>query len=270
MRRNTNTIAETEQVSRLESTAGADNLPLDRCPLLGNEDAQEKTKNVQHPNHRPPFEDPLGLLPRAVTKFYSLWVSRTYPFASIGRDVSFHFTCKVSRQRAPGISLGNSVMLLDHVWLNVAMSDPTVRFKGEPTVVIDDNCSIGYGSIISGKNRVHLERDILVGQHVVIQDHNHGYEDIQVPVIKQGITEGGAIRIGAGSWIGHGAAIICTRGELTIGRHCVVSANSVVMRSMPDYSVAFGMPATIIRQYDPEERAWRMGQVKRADAAGRP
>ena len=191
---------------------------------------------------------------------YSIWVSLTYPFASIGRDVSFHFTSKVSRQRAPRISLGNSVSLLDHVWLNVATSDPA----GEPTIVIDENCSIGYGSIISGKNRVYLERDILVGQHVVIQDHNHSYEDIEVPIIKQGITEGGRIRIGEGSWIGHGAAIVCSRGELTIGRHCVVSANSVVMRSMPDYSVAFGIPATIIRQYDPQRRAWRMGQLRGA------
>ena len=38
------------------------------------------------------------------------------------------------------------------------------------------------------------------------------------------------------------------------------------MRSIPDYSVVFGMPATIIRQYDPETRAWRMGQVRGAGA----
>jgi acetyltransferase-like isoleucine patch superfamily enzyme len=216
---------------------------------------------VPHPNnnHRP-FEDPLSVVSKGLTKLHSLWVSRTYPFASIGRDVSFHFTTKVSRQRATRISLGNSVKLLDHVWLNVASGDPL----GEPTIVIDDGCSIGYSTIVSGRNRVHLERDILIGQQVLIQDHSHAYEDIDVPIIKQGITEGGTIRIGEGSWIGRGAAIICSRGELTIGRHCIVSANSVVMRSMPDYSVAFGMPATVIRQYDPEMRTWRMGHVKRA------
>jgi acetyltransferase-like isoleucine patch superfamily enzyme len=196
---------------------------------------------------------------------YSVWISLTYPFASIGRDVSFHFTSKLSRQRAPRIRLGNAVRLLEHAWLSVATDDPT----GEPTIVIDDNCSIGYGSIVSGKNRVHLERDVLVGQHVVIQDHNHAYEDIEVPIIEQGITTGGRIRIGEGSWIGRGAAILCSRGELTIGRHCVVSANSVVMRSIPDYSVVFGIPATIIKQYDPEKRAWRMGPRRSVGVAGR-
>jgi acetyltransferase-like isoleucine patch superfamily enzyme len=209
--------------------------------------------------------DPLEVFAKGRKKLNSIWVSRTYPFASIGRDVSFHFTSKVSRQRSPRISLGNAVRLLEYTWLNVATDDP----NGEPTVVIDDNCSIGYGTIISGKNRVHLEHDILVGQHVVIQDHSHAYEDINVPIIDQGNTEGGRIRIGEGSWIGRGAAILCSRGELTIGRHCVVSANSVVMRSIPDYSVVFGMPATIIRQFDPEKGVWRMGQVRSVGTADR-
>jgi len=179
--------------------------------------------------------------------------------------VSFHFTSKVSRQKAPRISLGNSVTVSEHAWLNVATDDPT----GDPTIVIDDNCIIAVGSIISAKNRIHLERDVNVAQQVLIMDHNHAYEDIEIPIIKQGITEGGRIRIGQGSWIGHGAAIICSRGELTIGRHCVVSANSVVTRSIPDYSVVFGMPATIIRQYDPGTGAWRMGQLRGVVAADR-
>jgi acetyltransferase-like isoleucine patch superfamily enzyme len=129
-------------------------------------------------------------------------------------------------------------------------------------IVIDDNCHIGYGSIISAKNCIHLERDVLVGQQVLMVDHNHAYEDITVPVVQQGITEGGRIRIGQGSWIGRGAAIICPRGEVTIGRNCVVAVNSVVTRSVPDYSLVWGNPATIIRQYDPEKRAWRIGPNK--------
>ena len=216
-------------------------------------------------NNRRPFADPLQLLPRGLSRAYSIWVSLLYPFASIGRGASFHFTTKVSRQRSPRISLGNSVSLGDHAWLNVATDDPT----GEPTIVIDDNCVIASGSILSAKNRIHLERDVNVAQQVLIMDHNHEYEDIEVPIIKQGITEGGTIRIGEGSWIGHGAAIVCSRGELSIGRHCVVAANSVVTRSIPDYSVVFGMPATIIRQYDPERRAWRVGQLRGGGAAGR-
>lgn len=206
-------------------------------------------------NNRRPAEDPLELLPRGLTKLNSVWVSMTYPFASIGRNVSFHFTSKLCRSRASRISLGNSVSLREYAWLSVATEDPS----GEPTIVLDDNCHIGFGSIISAKNRVHLERDVLVGQSVIIVDHNHAYEDIRVPILDQGITEGGRIRIGQGSWIGHGASIICPRGELTIGRNCVIAANSMVMRSIPPYSVVAGFPAAIIRQYDPKTRTWRIG-----------
>ena len=216
---------------------------------------------MRHPNHRPRFKDPLELLPRGLTKLYSIWVSLVYPFASKGRNLSFHFTSQLDRQRAVRISIGNSVSLRKDVWLNVATEDHT----GEPVIVIDDNCSIGYGSMISAKNRIHLEHDVLIGQQVTMIDHNHAYEDIMKPIANQGITEGGRIRIGQGSWIGRGSAIICTRGELTIGRHCVVSVNSMVTRSIPDYCVVFGSPATIIRQYDPETRAWRMGPKGKRD-----
>ena len=221
---------------------------------------------MTHPNHRPRFEDPLELLPRVLTKLYSLWVSLLYPFASKGRSLSIHFTSQLSRQRAVRISIGNSVTLKKDAWLNVATEDPT----GEPVIVIDDNCSIGYGAMLSAKNRIHLERDVLVGQHVTILDHNHEYEDITTPIRNQGITEGGTIRIGQGSWIGRNSAIICARGELTIGRNCVIGVNSMVTRSIPDYSVVFGSPATIIRQYDPGTRAWRMGPRGNRDTQQAP
>jgi acetyltransferase-like isoleucine patch superfamily enzyme len=211
---------------------------------------------MNQPKPSRPFPDPLDLFPLALNKMYGAWIGLTYPFASLGRQVSFHFTSKLSRQRALRISLGNSIRISDHAWLNVATHDPA----GEPTIVIEDDCIIASGSILSAKNRIHLEPSVNIAQQVLIMDHNHAYENIDMPISEQGISEGGRIRIGEGSWIGHGAAIICPRGELTIGRHCVVSANAVVTRSVPDYSVVFGAPATIIRQYDFEKRVWRMGQ----------
>ncbi len=211
---------------------------------------------MSHPNNRPRFEDPLQLLPRGLSKMYGIWVSLVYPFATKGRNVQFHFTSLMSRTRASRISLGNSVSLGKGVWLNVADENPT----GEPAILIEDNCAISANCIISAKNHIHLERDVAIAQSVLIMDHNHAYEDITKPIIKQGITEGGRIRVGQGSFIAHGAAILCPRGELIIGRNCVVAVNSVVTQSIPDYSLVFGSPARIIRQYDPETRAWRIGR----------
>jgi acetyltransferase-like isoleucine patch superfamily enzyme len=203
-------------------------------------------------------EDPLQLVPRALTKLHSIWVRLTYPFASVGRKLDLHYRCQLYRGRANRISLGNFVSLRRGAWLNVASEDNSA----EPAILIEDNCAIGTDSIISAKNKIHIERDVLIAQSVLIVDHNHAYEDITVPIIKQGITEGGRIRIGQGSWIARGATIICPKGELTIGRNCVVAANSVVTRSIPDYSLVAGLPARIIRQYDPETKTWRIGKTR--------
>ena len=145
-----------------------------------------RDKNMPYSNDHRPFEDPLGLFPKALTRLYSAWVSRTYPFARIGHDVSFHFTCKVSRQRATRISLGSSVKVSELAWLNVATDDPI----GEPTIVIDENCIIATGSVISAKNRIHLESSVNIAQQVLIMDHNHAYEDIEIPIIEQGNNRG--------------------------------------------------------------------------------
>jgi acetyltransferase-like isoleucine patch superfamily enzyme len=235
------------------------NIKADNTDVLA-EERVSGAEIVQHDNLRPQCycEDPLSLFPWALTQLYSWWVSLVYPFASKGRNLDVHFMSQLTRKRASRISLGNSVSLKKGAWLNVATADT----EGEPIIVIEDNCNIGADSIISGKNRIHLEPYVLVAQSVLIVDHNHAYEDITRPIVNQGITEGGRIRIGWGSWIAHGAAILCPKGELTIGRNCVIAANSVVTRSIPDYSLVAGLPARIIRQYDPETKTWRMGRTR--------
>ncbi len=202
-----------------------------------------------------PFEDPLIYLSKALTKLYTIWVSLTYPFASIGHNLSIHFTCRLRRPIAPRIKIGSSVIIGKDAWLNVSPTDA----KDEPIIVIDDKVSIGFGVQISAKNYIHIERDTLIGSSVLIQDHIHAYEDVTLPVSEQPITEGGRIRIGQGSWIGSGAVILCTKGELILGRHCVVGANAVVLRGCPPYSVVFGNPAKVIRHYDVAKKRWLPG-----------
>ena len=215
---------------------------------------------MRHSDSRPECycEDPLRLVPRIITKLHSIWVGLTYPFASTGRRLNIHYASQLTRTKASRISLGNSVSLRKGAWLNVAAQE----LKGEPVIVIEDNCAIGNDSIISAKNLIYVERDVLIAQSVLIVDHNHAYEDINVPIVNQGITEGGRIRIGRGTWVARGATIICPKGELTIGRNCVIAANSVVTRSVPDYTLVAGLPARIIRQYDPETKTWRIGKSR--------
>jgi acetyltransferase-like isoleucine patch superfamily enzyme len=202
------------------------------------------------------FEALLRLLSRIPTKLYSIWVSAVYRFASLGRNVSFHFTC--SLQNTHLIALGNFIKVDKDVWLHAQLSSEN---RGEPTLIIEDGCFIARRSHISAKNHIHFERDVLLAASVLIEDNGHSFTDISVPITYQAMTEGGRIRIGQGCWIGQGAVILCQKGELTLGRNCVVAANAVVTRSAPPYSVLSGNPARIVKHYDAVKGAWVLGSA---------
>jgi acetyltransferase-like isoleucine patch superfamily enzyme len=117
----------------------------------------------------------------------------------------------------------------------VCVSDPVVR--------IGDRCLIGAGTGIVGHLSIDIGDDAWTGHHVYITDQNHGYEDLDRPIAVQTQPER-PVSIGPGSWLGHGAVVL---PGATIGRHVVIGANSVVRGEIPDFCVAAGVPAKVVR-----------------------
>ena len=210
-----------------------------------------------------PSEDPVQRFRHFLKNLNTKWIMMTYPFANKVDKQSIHYSVQLSRREAQRIYLGNYVQLHADVWINIE-ADPAV--KGDPALVMEDGVVIGRRGMISVKNGVHLERDVITGPGVLIMDHNHAYEDVSRSIKMQGVTEGGRIRVGQGSWIGFNASIVCSQGELVIGEHCLIAANSVITRSFPAYSVISGNPARIVRQYDPVKEAWTLGSVQTISA----
>lgn len=208
------------------------------------------------------FQDPLKLIPRILRKLHTEWLRMTYPFAAIGSKTSIHPTCSIDRKNAHRIKLGTDIRIEKDTCLGLSVAPEE---DGEPVIIIDDNCVIHWRTQIGGKNRIHIERDVIVAQDVLIVDQNHAYEDVTMPISDQGFTQGGTIRIGQGSFIAHGAAIIASRGDLVLGQNCVVAAHSVVTRSAAPYSVLSGNPAVVVRQFDPAKRTWVVGSVRSAE-----
>lgn len=207
------------------------------------------------------FEDPLSYLSRAISKLYSWWIAAIYPFAAQGKKLTFHYPFRLDRREANQISLGSSITWGKDAWLNTVGAN-----NGQIKIVIEDNCNIGARDIFSATNLIHIERDVMIATSVLIQDHHHAYEDVTVPISQQGVTPGGRIRIGQGSWIGQGAAIVCNEGELVIGANCVIGSNALVTRSFPPNSVIIGNPARLARQFNAAKGTWMGGEAGRASA----
>jgi virginiamycin A acetyltransferase len=95
----------------------------------------------------------------------------------------------------------------------------------------------------------HIEDDVLLGTgaHVLSGMGQHGFEDLHIPIREQ---KGSFrdIRIGADSWIGNQAVI----GD-DVGKKCIIGAASLVVKPIPDFAIAAGHPAKVIRMRREED-----------------
>ena len=90
---------------------------------------------------------------------------------------------------------------------------------------------------------VHIGRDALIaaGVHIPSGGATHDFSDLTVPIRLQPHHRS-VVRVGEGSWIGSAAVVMAD-----VGRHTVVGAGSIVTRELPDFAVAAGSPARVIR-----------------------
>ena len=133
---------------------------------------------------------------------------------------------------------------------NSTIEDFSVINNGVGDVYIGENTRIGIGNTVIGP--VRIENDVIFAQNVTLSGLNHEYRDVTTPIHKQPINTA-EIHVKSGSWIA--ANVVVTAG-VTIGKNCVIAAGSVVTKDVPDYSIAAGNPAKVIKQYDFETREW--------------
>lgn len=133
---------------------------------------------------------------------------------------------------------------------NSIIEDFTTINNGAGDVIIGDNARIGIGSVVIGP--VKFGNKVGLGQHVFISGFNHGYEDgcrdsNEQPLIKKEVIIDEDSHIGANSVIVAG---------VHIGKRCQIGAGSVVTKNIPDFCVAVGNPAKIIKRYDSDIQKW--------------
>ena len=148
------------------------------------------------------------------------------------------------------IYIGKHVFIQYKTWL---ASEPRTENQLKSKLIIEDGCTIGHFNHIYATKSIILHKNVLTADKVYISDNMHGYEDLATPIMKQPIVQRNTVEIGEGSWLGENVCIIGS----SIGKHCVIGANAVVTKDIPDYSVAVGAPAYIIKRYDEINQIWR-------------
>lgn len=165
-------------------------------------------------------------------------------FASFGKNSAIAFPATVIFGEAH-IRIGSQVLIGPRLTLTAGLS-PGHRLESDSVISIGDRCLIGEGSGIVAVSSISIGDDVFTGHNVYITDCNHGYEDVTIPPGLQ-IGQPRPVSIGQGAWLGHGSIVL---PGARIGRNSVIGAGSVVTGTIPDFAVAVGNPARVIRRFD--------------------
>lgn len=148
------------------------------------------------------------------------------------------------------IQIGSGTFIQRGGWLYTE-SDSESSAK----LTIGDNCVLGYNNHIASVGSVIIGNNVLTANNVHISDNTHSYSDISRPIVEQEVVFCRSVEVGDGSWIGENVCIL----SASVGRNSVIGANSVVTRDVPDFCVAVGAPALVIKHFNHESRTWEDG-----------
>lgn len=152
------------------------------------------------------------------------------------------------------IFIGSKVIIGEHAWLS---ANPLTGSK-VCRLQIDSGADIGGNVHIYCTKKIIIEKKVLIAEKVFIADNQHGYVDVNKPIMDQPIVQLSEVIIKEGAWIGEN---VCISGA-SVGRNSVIGANSVVVKDIPDYCVAVGAPAKIIKRYSFEKNEWLKTDAK--------
>ena len=178
-------------------------------------------------------------------------------FNKIGKGVVFGRNITIRHPKK--ISIGNNVIFDDNVVLDA-------KGKDNIGITIEDNVVVGRNTILSckggnikvGKHSnigancyIISETEFEIGKYVFIAGNsyliaggNHSFENREIPMMFQPSVSKGGVKIGDDVWIGAAATVL---DGVTIGNGSIIGASALVNKSIPEYSIAAGVPAKVMK-----------------------
>lgn len=188
-----------------------------------------------------------------ISKFNSLWYFLFYHwryklmFGAINRKCRVFLPLRIDGAKNIFIE-GKYTIIGKQTWLAAKAYNGNSSCRLE----IKAGSKIGNFNHIYCTQKIIIEKNVLTADKVYISDNLHSYEDIGRPIFMQPIKQLKPVVIGEGAWLGENVCVI----GASVGRGSVVGANSVVTKDIPDYCVAVGSPAKIIKRYNYTTKQW--------------
>ncbi|MEZ5294006.1 MAG: acyltransferase [Vicinamibacterales bacterium] len=183
--------------------------------------------------------------------------ARLYPLVigTVGRNVVFG--ANVTLRHPHKIAIGDNVVIDDQCCLDAKGTDNrgivlgSGVFVGRNTILsckngdilVEDRANLGFNCEIFSASTVRVGSDVLMAAYTYLVGGDHLYDRTDIPVLQQGRTARG-IEVGAGSWLG--THVVVTDGS-RIGRDAIVGAGAVVVGEIPEFAIAVGTPAKVVR-----------------------
>jgi len=156
-----------------------------------------------------------------------------------GRGVLIGGFSYVDGSAHQGIVLADRVTIREHAWIQgrSGLNDPAEGLW------IGAHSYIGPRAVIGIGGPIRIGSGVQAGAGLTITAESHAPDEAGSFV--SGRTERRGVSIGDRCWLGNNVSIL---DGVEIGTDCVIGANSLVTRSIPSGSVAFGLPARVHRQ----------------------
>lgn len=181
-----------------------------------------------------------------------------YPklFKKVGRGLIIGRNTVIRHPK--NIILGDFVTIDDNCVLDGRGAGET-GFIIEDQVIINRNCmllaktgyirlgkrtSIGANSVIVSMSGIDIDEALLTAGNCYISAGLYSFDDLSTPIMDQTAYSKGPIKIGKNSWFGTSVSIL---DGVKIGEGVVIGAASVVNKDIPDYAIAFGVPAKVYK-----------------------
>jgi acetyltransferase-like isoleucine patch superfamily enzyme len=111
-------------------------------------------------------------------------------------------------------------------------------------IEIGENSSINHFTILRGSGGITIGSCVRIAPHCTIIASSHIFKDVGNPICLQGLEAKG-ITIKDDVWIGSNVSVL---DGVTIGKGSIIGAGSVVTKSIPEYCIAVGVPAKVIKK----------------------